>query len=222
MNPRYIHYLKVAIKFTLATTWVGAICAGSLTFYHSYFTPASALDIDTLEQRITLVLQQERDKMLRELSELESSLATLQEELDETNGALSQVESTQRSHATAINELTLDEEQIKALERRLSAAEKRLSEPRRVVRTSAPKKAEPSRVTPKVTVSPPPFVLFDVQKRGTISLAIVGKADAKQLSDLSALRQGERYFGWRLVNVEGDKVRVRNSAGQEVLLEVEV
>lgn len=222
MNPRYIHYLKVAIKFTLATTWAGVICAGSLTFYHSYFTPASAIDVDTLEERITLNLQQERDNVLKHLSGLELTLDALQEELGSTNDALRQVESTQHSHSTSINELTLDEAHIKELERRLSAAEKRLSEPHRVGRTSKPKKAEPKQVTPKVTVAPPPFVLFDVQKRGSVSLAIVGKADAKQLSELSAVRQGGHYLGWRLVDVEGNQVRVRNHAGQEVLLEVDV
>jgi len=222
MNPRYRHYLKVAIKFILATTWGGVICAGSLTFYHSHFTPASTIDVDALEQRITLNMQQVRDNVLKHLSGLELTLAALQEELDSTKGTLSQVESTQQSHTTAIDGLTLDEEHIKKLEKRLSAAEKRLTEPRRVVRTTTPKKAEPKRVTPKVTVTPPPFVLFDVQKRGAVSLAIVGKADAKQLSDLSAIRQGERYLGWRLVDVEGNQVRVRNHAGQEVQLEVDV
>lgn len=221
MNPRYIHYLKVAIKFTLATAWIGAICAVSLTFYHSYFTPASTIDVDALEQRITLTLQQERDNMLTNLSGLETKIESLQQMIDDTNAALDDVKLTQQSHILSINELTLDKTKMKTLEARLSAAEKRLNEPRKTGRTSTPKKAAPKRVVPKVTVAPPPFVLFDIQKRGAVSLAIVGRPDAKRLSDLSAVRQGERYLGWHLVDVEGDQVRVRNRAGQEVQLEVE-
>ncbi|MFM2588255.1 hypothetical protein [Vibrio sp. TBV020] len=223
MDPRYKHYLKVTIKFTLATLWCGGISAISLALYHSYTTPASLIDVDALEQRITLSLHQESETVLAHLSGLESSISALQQELDDTNATLNGVESTQQSHATAIDNLTLDEAQIKELEKRLSAAEKRLTEPRRVTRTAASKQApvEVKKATPKVVVTPPPFVLFDVQKRGTVSLAIVGKADAKQLSDLSALRQGERYLGWRLMEVKHNQVRVRSNAGQEVQLEVD-
>lgn len=228
-------HLKHALKFLLRSLWCLALCAALLFVYHAHIQPAQMAQLDALEQRLLLAIQQEHDERNERLDALSKKIQTITEQLDEHQAQLEGLTHTQNKHSTSIDSLSvsidsleLDASTIAQLEKRLAAMDKKLS-----IRVTTPTKAAvatkaktPVRTTtkkaPVVKVTPPPFVLFDVQKRGTVTLAIVGQPTAKQLSDLTVVRQGEAHQGWSLRKVSKSSVVVRNTQGQEVTLEVVV
>ncbi len=219
--------LKTAIRFTISSVWVVALSCALLTGYHFLISePNTHQQADALEQRILLTLQQESEARLNKIAKFEAQLSDLMSEAARQSDELTALSQQQIEVEKQVESIALEAEDLDALKSRLKQVEQRQAQAsRQSVRTSRaviPKKEVEKKPTPLISVTPPPFVLFDVQSRGGVMLAIVGAPSAKQLSDLSAVRQGERYQQWQVVKVQAQRVTFRNAQGQDVHLEVNV
>ncbi len=219
--------LKTAIRFTISSVWVVALSSALLTGYHFLISePNTHQQADALEQRILLTLQQESEARLQKTSAFEVQLSDLMSEAARQSDELTALSQQQSEVEKQVESIALEAKDLEALKSRIKQVEQRQAQAsRQTVRTSRaviPKKEVEKKPTPLISVTPPPFVLFDVQSRGGVMLAIVGAPSAKQLSDLSAVRQGESYQQWRVVKVQAQRVTFRNAQGQDVHLEVNV
>ena len=131
------------------------------------------------------------------------------------------LEQQQQAQSQSLAALKLDEQSLTSLKRKLSSLERRLSaSPRSVAHNTAVKRKvarKPKSSQPPIT---PSFVLFDVQQRGRVLLAVVGSAHASRLSELTALRVGQRYQGWQVTNISQSSIQAERQ-GQKVVMEVQ-
>ncbi len=216
-------YLRALLKFLLASVWGAGLSVSVLTLYHQYYQPAPRMSLDALEQSLLLALEKERQHREQKLGQLADKLIGISELVEVQRGDIAALQVGQQEHNHRLSSLEqrrnhIDADAFNKLKQRLSNTERQLSQlgQRSVSQPARQAKAAP-KTKPTVT---PPFTLFDVQKRGTNYLAIVGKSDATTLSELSALRSGSRYQGWQLVAVHPTYVIVRHK-GQDITLEVD-
>lgn len=218
--------LKSLLKGLLMSLWVLLLSGGSLLAYHMVMKPVASetltIQYDGLTQSLTEVINQEQQQRTQAINALLTRLDAIDARLDVQQAKIQALSKTQQSQAQSIEALGLDSQALKRLESKLNRLEKRMATPsRRVVR--APVKAKrhtPKAQTPSKPLPTPPFALFDVQRRGNVSLAIVGKPNATHLSQLSALRVGQRYLGWQVTDIAVDKM-VTLYQGQKIVVEMQ-
>ncbi|WP_299143290.1 hypothetical protein [uncultured Vibrio sp.] len=189
----------------LLSLWCFALSVVCVVIYQQTFSPVRYMDLDyrldTLNQSVLLAIHEsgakERQARIEALNALQLTLDRLSLRLDEQQNDMAKLRSTQAHHGVRLDELGIDSQKLEALETKL----------RHLSRQPAVTKREPVQVKPVIqpTVKTPaitaPFVLFDVQTRGRIQLAIVGKPGARSLSELSALQAGQTYLGWKITAV---------------------
>ena len=217
-------HLKGLLKFLFASAWGAGLSVSVLTLYHQTYQPTSSMDASALEQRLLLAMEEGRLAREQKLNQLADALTDLDTLLETQQDHIVALQTQNQEHSDRLSHIELqrhgiDKNALDRLEQRLNKVDKQLSQLGQ--RSYTPVKTTQTKPKPKVKPAiTPPFTLFDVQKRGVSYIAVVGKADAKRLSELNVLRSGGRYLGWQLVSVHPTHVVVRHK-GEEVTLEVE-
>ncbi|CAK1763385.1 conserved hypothetical protein [Vibrio crassostreae] len=202
--------LKTLLRGLLFSLWSLILSAACLFAYQQVFSPVQqeSFDsrLDVLHQSLALTMNESRDKerqaRIEALGALQFTLDDLTQRLDEQQGEITELMNIQSNQGARLDELGLDSKKLEVLETKLQ----------RLSRQSTTKRATPVRAKPvvKPTVKTPtitaPFVLFDVQTRGHIQLAIVGKPGASTLAELSALQAGQHYLGWKITAVNDQHI----------------
>ncbi|WP_045407369.1 hypothetical protein [Vibrio jasicida] len=204
MNP----YLKTSIKLAALTLWSTTLSVGVLLTYQQLRPALIQADLDALELKLHAALSEQGTQTQTQLEHLSSKLVSLESEVLELDEDLASLMGRQSNQEHALSELETQlgsamNRQMRQLESRLEGKLSRLN-----ASSSAPveKKTRHVKAPSMVPVVSPPFMLYDVQKRGLTYLAIVGKPGATQLSELSALQAGQSYLQWRLVQVEPGRI----------------
>lgn len=232
-------FLKSTLRGLLLSLWCVLLSAACILVYQHLFAPVrqAALDVELETQHQALMStlsesqQASKQQRLDALDALTQRLDELSARLDEQERHLQALSNQQQRHATRLDTLELDRPKLMAIEKKLARLNRVVSTPRPAPVQKTPKasthttskKASPSPVRNTKTVATPsvnaPFVLYDVQSRSGIRLAIVGQKNARTLSELSALRQGQSYRGWKIVSVFASGIEVQRQ-GQRTTLTV--
>ncbi|WDG11961.1 hypothetical protein PUN50_27090 (plasmid) [Vibrio campbellii] len=234
-------FLKSTLRGLLLSLWCVLLSAACILVYLHLFAPVrqAALDVELETQHQALMSalsesqQASKQQRLDALDALAQRLDELSARLDEQERHLQALSNQQQRHATRLDTLELDRPKLMAIEKKLARLNRVVSTPRpapvqktpKAAKNTASKKASPSPVrntntaaTPSVTT---PFVLYDVQSRSGIRLAIVGQTNARTLSELSALRQGQSYRGWKIVSVFASSIEVQRQGQRTTLTMME-
>ncbi|CAH1593622.1 conserved hypothetical protein [Vibrio jasicida] len=234
-------FLKSALRGLLLSLWCVLLSAACILVYQHLFAPVrqAALDVELEMQHQALMStlsesqQASKQQRLDALDALTQRLDELSARLDEQERHLQALSNTQQHHSTRLDKLDLDHHKVVELEKKLARLNRVVSTPRpapvqktaKAAKNPASKKTStsPARNTntaaiPSVTT---PFVLYDVQSRSGIRLAIVGQTNARTLSDLSALRQGQSYRGWKIVSVFASSIEVQRQGQRTTLTMME-
>ncbi|MFW9688143.1 hypothetical protein CGH72_16925 [Vibrio parahaemolyticus] len=225
-------YLKTALKWGLISLWFITLCSVCLVGYHTIMPAATQAQLDNhrleLTEQLNKAIQKEHQQREQALDTISAHLDTLSQRLDAQAEQIGKLTQQQAAQGDSITSLGLDKAALSRLESKFSTLEQRVSrklatasvaaQPRTAVRT--PVKTTTQRASRPVASSvKPPFELFDVQKRGGVYLAIVGKPSAASLSDLSAVRLGQNYLGWRVGKITAHAIHA-SFQGQDVVMEV--
>ncbi len=225
-------YLKTALKWGLISLWFITLCSVCVVGYHTVMPPATQAQLDNqrleLTEQLNTAIKEEHQQREQALDNISAHLDTLSQRLDAQAEQIGKLTQQQAKQGDSIASLGLDKAALSRLESKFSTLEQRVSrklatasvpaQPRTAART--PVKTTTQRASKPVASSvKPPFELFDVQKRGGVYLAIVGKPSAASLSDLSAVRLGQNYLGWRVGKITDNAIHA-SYQGQDVVMEV--
>ena len=240
-------FLKSALRGLLLSLWCVLLSAACILVYQHLFAPVRQTDLETQHQALMSALsesQQASDQQRRAaLDALTQTLDELSIRVDEQTQRLQALSKTQQHHSTRLDKLDLDHHKVAELEKKLARLNRVVSTPRPApvqktakaaknttakkapssqantsqASTSKDRRAKPSQ--PESVVAP--FVLYDVQSRSGIRLAIVGQTNARTLSELSALRQGQSYRGWKIVSVFASSIEVQRQGQRTTLTMME-
>ncbi|MGI9949541.1 hypothetical protein BTO01_22725 [Vibrio jasicida] len=239
-------FLKSTLRGLLLSLWCVQLSAACILVYQHLFAPVrqAALDVELETQHQALMStlsesqQASEQRRLDALDALTQRLDKLSARLDEQERHLQALSNQQQRHATRLDTLELDRPKLMAIEKKLARLNRVVSTPRpapmqktaKATKNTTAKKAPPSQAnTSKGRRAKPsqpepvaaPFVLYDVQSRSGIRLAIVGQTNARTLSDLSALRQGQSYRGWKIVSVFASSIEVQRQGQRTTLTMME-
>ncbi|MCE7732509.1 hypothetical protein [Vibrio campbellii] len=234
-------FLKSTLRGLLLSLWCVLLSAACILVYQHLFAPVrqAALDVELETQHQALMSalsesQQASDQQrLDALDALTQRLDELSARLDEQERHLQALSNQQQRHATRLDTLELDRPKLMAIEKKLARLNRVVSTPRpapvqktpKAAKNTASKKASSSSAQNTNTAAIPsvnaPFVLYDVQSRSGIRLAIVGQTNARTLSELSALRQGQSYRGWKIVSVFASSIEVQRQGQRTTLTMME-
>ncbi|MGI9920539.1 hypothetical protein [Vibrio owensii] len=236
-------FLKSVLRGLLLSLWCVLLSAACILVYQHLFAPVRHAELETQHQALMSALsesQQASDQQRRAaLDALTQTLDELSIRVDEQAQRLQALSNTQQHHSTRLDKLDLDHHKVAELEKKLARLNRVVSTPRPApvkktakaathttakkapssqantsqASTSKDRRAKPSQPE-SVNAS---FVLYDVQSRSGIRLAIVGQTNARTLSELSALRQGQSYRGWKIVSVFASSIEVQRQ-GQRTTL----
>ena len=240
-------FLKSALRGLLLSLWCVLLSAACILVYQHLFAPVRQTDLETQHQALMSALsesQQASDQQRRAaLDALTQTLDELSIRVDEQTQRLQALSNTQQHHSTRLDKLDLDHHKVAELEKKLARLNRVVSTPRPApvqktakaaknttakkapssqantsqASTSKDRRAKPSQ--PESVVAP--FVLYDVQSRSGIRLAIIGQTNARTLSELSALRQGQSYRGWKIVSVFASSIEVQRQGQRTTLTMME-
>lgn len=214
--------LKQAIKFTLLSIWCAGLSLGVLALHQSIFPPISNIDLNKLEQAFNLALQHEESTRSESIEQLFNAQEGIKSQLNSDQLVLQAITERQNNLENALDETESNinhsfSQKFEAIEQHLNKKLSKVQNDRaRLIERQKPKVVQVSTSKPVIT---PPFILFDVQKRGSVYLAIIGKPSAKTLSDLLPLRVGQSYLGWRIVQIRSNSI-VANFQGELIDIEV--
>ncbi|UMM06960.1 hypothetical protein MKR81_27770 (plasmid) [Vibrio campbellii] len=240
-------FLKSALRGLLLSLWCVLLSAACILVYQHLFAPVRQAELETQHQALMSALsesQQASDQQRRAaLDALTQTLDELSLRVDEQAQRLQALSNTQQHHSTRLDKLDLDHHKVAELEKKLARLNRVVSTPRpapvqktaKAATHTTAKKAPSSqantsqastnkdrRAKPSQPESvPAPFVLYDVQSRSGIRLAIVGQTNARTLSELSALRQGQSYRGWKIVSVFASSIEVQRQGQRTTLTMME-
>lgn len=226
-------YLKTALKWGLISLWFITLCSVCLVGYHTIMPAATQAQLDNhrleLTEQLNKAIKEEHRQREQALDTISAHLDTLSQRLDAQAEQIGKLTQQQAEQGDSIASLGLDKAALSRLESKFSTLEQRVSRklatasvPTAVSRTAVqtPVKTTTQRTSKSVASSvKPPFELFDVQKRGGVYLAIVGKPSAASLSDLSAIRLGQNYLGWHVGKITDHAIHA-SYQGQDVVMEV--
>ena len=234
-------FLKSALRGLLLSLWCVLLSAACILVYQHLFAPvrqaALEAELETQHQALMSALsesQQASDQQRRAaLDALTQTLDELSIRVDEQAQRLQALSNTQQHHSTRLDKLDLDYHKVAELEKKLARLNRVVSTPRpepvqktpKTAKNTTSKKASPRPVRNTNTAATAsvnaPFVLYDVQSRSGIRLAIVGQTNARSLSELSALRQGQSYRGWKIVSVFASSIEVQRQGQRTTLTMME-
>ena len=244
-------FLKSTLRGLLLSLWCVLLSAACILVYQHLFAPVrqAALDVELETQHQALMStlsesqQASEQQRLDALDALTQRLDELSARLDEQERHLQALSNTQQHHSTRLDKLDLDHHKVVELEKKLARLNRVVSTPRpapvkktaKATTHTTAKKAPSSQAntsqanTSKDRRAKPsqpesvnaPFVLYDVQSRSGIRLAIVGQTNARTLSELSALRQGQSYRGWKIVSVFASSIEVQHQGQRTTLTMME-
>ncbi|XEV14939.1 hypothetical protein ACBZ90_18295 (plasmid) [Vibrio alginolyticus] len=227
-------YLKTALKWGLISLWFITLCSVCLVGYHTIMPPATQAQLDNhrleLTEQLNTAIKKEHQQREQALDTISAHLNTLSQRMDAQAEQIGKLTQQQAKQGDSIASLGLDKTALSRLEAKFNTLEQRVS--RKLATASIPTTA-PQRTAARTPIKTttqrtsksvassvkPPFELFDVQKRGGVYLAIVGKPSAASLSDLSAIRLGQNYLGW-LVGKITDHAIHASYQGQDIVMEV--
>lgn len=223
-------YLKTALKWGLISLWFITLCSVCLVGYHTIMPPATQAQLDNhrleLTEQLNKAIKKEHQQREQALDTISAHLDTLSQRLDAQAEQIGKLTQQQAKQSDSIASLGLDKAALSRLESKFNTLEQRVS--RKLATASVPT-AAPQRTAARTPVKTTtqrtsksvatPFELFDVQKRGGVYLAIVGKPSAASLSDLSAVRLGQNYLGWRVGKITDHAIHA-SYQGQDVVMEV--
>ena len=234
-------FLKSVLRGLLLSLWCVLLSAACILVYQHLFAPVRHAELDveleTQHQALMSALgesQQASDQQRRAaLDALTQTLDELSIRVDEQTQRLQALSKTQQHHSTRLDKLDLDHHKVVELEKKLARLNRVVSTPRPAPVQKTPK-ATKNPTSKKTSTSPTqntntaampsvnaPFVLYDVQSRSGIRLAIVGQTNARTLSELSALRQGQSYRGWKIVSVFASSIEVQRQGQRTTLTMME-
>jgi len=240
-------FLKSALRGLLLSLWCVLLSAACILVYQHLFAPVRQTELETQHQALMSALsesQQASDQQRRAaLDALTQTLDELSLRVDEQAQRLQALSNTQQHHSTRLDKLDLDHHKVAELEKKLARLNRVVSTPHpapvqktaKATKNTTAKKAPSSQAntsqasTSKDRRAKPsqpksvnaPFVLYDVQSRSGIRLAIVGQTNARTLSELSALRQGQSYRGWKIVSVFASGIEVQRQGQRTTLTMME-
>lgn len=224
-------HFKAVLKWLLTSLWFLTLCSACVVGYHFLIPPVTEAQWQRqqteLTEHIVQASQKEHDARQQALDAISASLNALTRRVDAQAEQIGRLTEQQSQQGDSLSALGMDKAAVERLEKKLTALERQVSQKLQAVRAPAPAKAVTPQskrharvVTPKpANVPTPPFVLFDVQKRGNVYLAIVGKPTASTLSELSAVRAGQRYLGWQVGQIQPNNIRA-SYQGQTIVMEV--
>ncbi|HBC3487102.1 TPA: hypothetical protein KDY96_003973 [Vibrio parahaemolyticus] len=225
-------YLKTALKWVLISLWFITLCSVCLVGYHTIMPAATQAQLDNhrleLTEQLNTAIKEEHQQREQALDTISAHLNTLSQRLDAQAEQIGKLTQQQAEQGDSIASLGLDKAALSRLESKFSTLEQRVS--RKLATASVPAPQRTAARTPVKTTTQrasrpvtssvkPPFELFDVQKRGGVYLAIVGKPSAASLSDLSAIRLGQNYLGWHVGKITDHAIHA-SYQGQNVVMEV--
>ncbi|CAH1526075.1 conserved hypothetical protein [Vibrio owensii] len=235
-------FLKSALRGLLLSLWCVLLSAACILVYQHLFAPVRHAELETQHQALMSALsesQQASDQQHRAaLDALTQTLDELSIRVDEQTQRLQALSNTQQHHSTRLDKLDLDHHKVAELEKKLARLNRVVSTPhpapvqktaKAATHTTAKKAPSSQANTSKDRRAKPsqpesvaaPFVLYDVQSRSGIRLAIVGQTNARTLSELSALRQGQSYRGWKIVSVFASSIEVQRQGQRTTLTMME-
>lgn len=224
-------YLKTALKWGLISLWFITLCSVCMVGYHTVMPPATQAQLDNhrleLTEQLNTAIKEEHQQREQALDIIRSQLDTLSQSLDAQAEQIGKLTQQQAEQGDSIASLDLDKAALSRLESKFKTLEQRVSRKLATASVTAPRTAAqaPVKATTQrasksaVSSLKPPFELFDVQKRGGVYLAIVGKPSAASLSDLSAVRLGQNYLGWHVGKITDHAIHA-SYQGQNVVMEV--
>lgn len=234
-------FLKSTLRGLLLSLWCVLLSAACILVYQHLFAPVrqAALDVELETQHQALMStlsesqQASEHRRLDALDALTQRLDKLSARLDEQERHLQALSNQQQRYVTRLDTLELDRPKLMAIEKKLARLNRVVSTPRPASVQKTPK-ATKNPTSKKTSTSPArntntaaipsvaaPFVLYDVQSRSGIRLAIVGQTNARSLSELSALRQGQSYRGWKIVSVFASSIEVQRQGQRTTLTMME-
>ncbi|AEH16361.1 hypothetical protein [Shewanella baltica] len=79
--------------------------------------------------------------------------------------------------------------------------------------------AQPQQIPPKKPLQSvsAPFTLHDIQRRGTLLLAVVSPLNASSLSDVALIKRNDTYSGWRVTSIEPDFIDIQQLHSAQTL-----
>ena len=236
-------FLKSVLRGLLLSLWCVLLSAACILVYQHLFAPVRQAELETQHQALMSALsesQQASDQQRRAaLDALTQTLDELSIRVDEQAQRLQALSKTQQHHSTRLDKLDLDHHKVVELEKKLARLNRVVSTPvqktAKATKNTTAKKAPSSQANTsqasrskdrRAKPSQPesvaaPFVLYDVQSRSGIRLAIVGQTNARTLSELSALRQGQSYRGWKIVSVFASSIEVQRQGQRTTLTMME-
>ena len=214
--------LKVVIHWVLRTIWTGLIVLGLMGVVAVWLHP---------------FYETQQREQARALTELQSSLSALSTRLDDLTpqfgevktrlSALSESDKTLQSDLVAIttangaaqaalstlkSQLQRHASQLSLLERQarlISSGATQSKSP-----TLSPKKNKQAVKRPD-TRQPDPFELLDIQRRGSVLLAIIAPLNARTLQEVALSRKGESFLGWKIIAINSADIQIKK--GTQVL-----
>lgn len=211
MNP----YVKSGIKCVALTLWSASLSVGAILTYEQLHPRLVQTDLDAFEQRLNTALLDQATEQAASLDALSKKLLILDDELIAIERNYAELLQRQQSQESAFSGLESKinnniDEKLKKLGSKFTAKLNNQQSLRS--RSVIPAKPTSMRKSKPKAIVNVPFKLYDVQKRGTTYLAIVGKPGATHLSQLSAIQEGQLYQHWRLVRVEQGRVSLEKGS----------
>ena len=214
--------LKTLLRGLLFSLWILILSGACLFAYQQVFSPVHQKSFDSrwdaLHQSLVLAMNEsatkERQSRIEAFDALQFTHDVLTHRLDAQQGEITELMNTQSHQGAHLDELSVDSQKLEVLETKLQRFSRQSSTKRAPVRTKPITK--PTVKTPTITA---PFILYDVQTRGHIQLAIVGKPSARLLTELSALQAGQHYLGWKITAVKDQQIETTYK-GQRTTLTV--
>nr|WP_014343610.1 hypothetical protein [Aliivibrio fischeri]AEY78196.1 hypothetical protein [Aliivibrio fischeri] len=211
MNP----YVKSGIKCVVLTLWSASLSVGTILTYEQLHPRLVQTDLDAFEQKLNTALLDQATEQAASLDALSKKLHILDEGLLTLESDLAELLQRQQSQESVLSEF--ENKISNDVDTKLNKLESKLTTKlnnQQSLRSRSVIPAKPTSIQkskPKAIVRAP-FELYDVQKRGTAYLAIVGKPGATRLSQLSAVQEGQSYRAWRLVLVEPGRVSLEKGS----------
>ncbi|AUI88947.1 hypothetical protein BS333_21440 (plasmid) [Vibrio azureus] len=222
--------LKSIIRGAIKIVGYVAISGTTLFVYHSVIAPTTQQEIEAefshREQQLTVRLNERYEAFQQSqataLNTLTQKLETLQQHVDETTNTLQVLKDNVSHQAQSTEEISKQFERINELESQLSQtktalktlkAKQQAAKVKPVQKSAKPavnKTSKRNHFTAPIAKVVPPFKLFDVQKRGHVTLAILGKASASSIGELSAVQEGQQYLGWRITRIYANRIEAQH------------
>lgn len=233
MNVKRI--LKQLLKGLILTCWIAGVALAVCVAVFHWNNPVNQSQLKLLAQSIEG--SNERFATLNlSLDSLSSQLDSLESTVNRHQSAIVAIQSEQSVHKTQLASLqSLSEtnkqrlntfqsmfdgqdKELKRLIQRAYRESKAVITNAKAPRNKTPhlSKSKQSKAQRSIT---PPFQLFDIQQRGVVLLAAVAPHNATSLGQVALKRRGERFSGWKILDVTPANILVQKG-NQQVTIRI--